>query len=77
MEVNMNYVVDQINNNIVLLESLSTKEKKEIPQSSIPFPISESDIIILKDNIYYKDDQEKLSRTKLMKLKFNQAKSNK
>lgn len=67
----MKYSVDRIENNIIILENLDTKEIKEIKKLS--FKIKEGDILVYKDNKFIKDDKEKDNRLKLLEEKLKRV----
>ena len=70
----MKYSVDRIENNIIVLENLDTKEIKEINKSKLSFKVKEGDILVFKDNVFIKDDKAKEDRLKMMQEKFNKLK---
>ena len=71
----MKYAVDKLEDNIVVLENLDTKEIKNVELSKFDFNIKEKDIIIYKNNKYIKDDKLKQDRLKLMQEKLNKVKN--
>ena len=52
----MKYAVDKIEENIVTLESLDTKEKKEVLLRVLPSNIKEGTILTYENEVYKKDD---------------------
>lgn len=71
----MKYAVDKIENNIALLENISTREKKEVATSLLPSSINEGSILIYQDGKYIIDNNtEKERRNKLLD-KFNRLKN--
>ena len=54
----MKYAIDRIINNIVILENIKTKEKKEVPLTKFNFPIYDGKIIIYKNNKYLPAENE-------------------
>ena len=75
MEDNMKYAVDRIEGDIVILENLETKEKKEVQKSELPNTIKESNIVIESNNTYSISQEEENERLKLIQEKFNKIKS--
>ena len=70
----MKYAVDRIEGNIIVLENINTKEIKEINKKSISFKVNDGDILVLKNNKYYKDDKSKEERLKIIKEKLDKLK---
>ena len=70
----MKYAVDRIEGNIIILENINTKEIKEINKKSISFKVNDGDILVLKNNKYYKDDKLKEERLKIIKEKLDKLK---
>ena len=66
----MKYSVDKIEKDIIVLENLDTLEHKEV---KLPFKVKEGDIIIYKNNKYYKDDKLKQDRIKLLEEKLKRV----
>ena len=66
----MKYSVDRIENNIIVLQNLDTKEIKEVKLS---FKVKEGDILIYKDNKYIKDDNLKNDRLKMLEEKLKRV----
>lgn len=71
----MKYAVDRIEGDIVILENLETKEKKEVQKSELPNTIKESNIVIESNNTYSISQEEENERLKLIQEKFNKIKS--
>lgn len=71
----MKYAVDRIENNIVILENINNKEIREVNIKKIGFNINEGDILVFKNNRYYKDDKEKKNRISLLQEKLNKVKN--
>lgn len=71
----MKYAVDRIEGDIVILENLETKEKKEVQKSELPNTIKESNIVIESNNTYNISQEEENERLKLIQEKFNKIKS--
>ena len=57
----MKYVIDRIENEIVILEELNTKEKIEVEVSKLPNEIKEG-IVLKKEENFIIDTEETLSR---------------
>lgn len=73
----MKYAVDKIDNNIVLLESLLDKTKKEVSINILPDNIKEGSIITYENNIYTKDEEQEQQRRTTIKNKFDMLKKRK
>ena len=69
----MNYSVDRIENDIIILQNLDTKEMKEINKKSLRYNVKEGDILVYKDNIYIKDDNLKQDRLKMLEEKLKRV----
>lgn len=65
----MKYAVDKVEDDIVLLENILNGEKKEVRKECFSFQVKETDIIIVENGIYKKDDYEKNDRIKMIKEK--------
>lgn len=70
----MKYAVDKIENNIALIEELSTKEKKEVSVSLLPSSINEGSILIFQDGAYIIDKNTEKERRNKLQDKFNRLK---
>ena len=73
----MKYIVDRIEENIVILEKYPTKEMIEIDKRILSDNIHEGSVIIYENNKYYLDTDDELKRRqeileKFMKLKFEE-----
>ena len=73
----MKYSVDKIEGNIVILESLSTKEQKEVLLEVLPSNIKEGTILTYENEVYKKDEVLEKQRTTSIKNKFNMLKKKK
>ena len=71
----MKYAVDRIEGKIIVLENINTKEIKEVNKQELGFNVSDGDIIIYKDNKYYKDDKAKQERINMLREKMNRLKN--
>ena len=70
----MKYSVDRIENNIVILQNLDTKEVLKVNKKDIKYKVADGDILLFKDNKYIKDDKIKEDRVKLIQDKLNKLK---
>lgn len=71
----MKYAIDRIIDDIVIIENIETKEKKEISIETLPKNIKEGNIIIEK--ITYKlDSEEEKKRREIIKNKLKELKNN-
>ncbi len=66
----MNWIVDRIENNIVVLENLTTKEIKEVELHLIPSSIHEGSFLIEQDGSYIQKEVEELKRRKEIEARF-------
>lgn len=67
----MKYVVDRIENEIVILESLETQLKKEVLLSELSEEIKEGNILIYENELYTIDLEEEQKRRQTIKNKFD------
>lgn len=70
----MKYAIDRIEEDIVILEDIINKEKKEVNINKLPSDIHEGNIIICEDGKYLLDEQEENARRKRITDKFNKLK---
>lgn len=70
----MKYCVDRIEDNIVILQDLDTKEIKKVLKKDIGIRVKDGDILVYKDNKYMKDNKLKEDRIKLIQEKMNRLK---
>lgn len=70
----MNYAVDRINENIVILENTLSGEKIEIDITNLPQGIKEGSIITLNDGIYTLNTDEEELRRQRIREKLNRLK---
>ena len=70
----MKYVVDRIENNIIILENLKDKSILEIPKDKINFLIKNGDVLYYVNNKFRLDLETKKKRIELIKEKFNKVK---
>lgn len=65
----MKYVVDRIENQIAVLESLETKKILNVNKSVLPKKVSEKDVLILENGKYVLDDNAKKERLEIIRRK--------
>ena len=70
----MKYAVDKIEENIVTLESLDTKEKKEVLLEVLPSNIKEGTILTYENSVYKKEEVLEQQRRTSIQNKFNRLK---
>ncbi|MBE6146413.1 MAG: DUF3006 domain-containing protein [Firmicutes bacterium] len=73
----MKYAVDKIEENIVTLESLDTKEKKEVLLEVLPSNIKEGTILTYENEVYKKDEVLEQQRKTSIQNKFNMLRKKK
>lgn len=73
----MKYAVDKIESNIVTLESLDTKEKKEVLLEVLPVNIKEGTILTYENDIYTKDQILEQQRRTNIQNKFDMLRKRK
>lgn len=73
----MKYAVDKIESNIVTLESLDTKEKKEVLLDILSSNIKEGTILTYENEIYTKDEVLEQQRRTSIQDKFNKLRKRK
>ena len=69
------YIVDRIEENIVVLEDEETGEMLEVSKSDIKVDISTGDLLKLENDSYTDDTEGTLKRKKRIKNKFELLKS--
>ena len=67
----MKYAVDRIEDNIVVLENINTKEKLEVQKELLPSNIKDGTILIFENNEYKFDLIEEELRRKKIQERFN------
>ena len=67
----MKYVVEKIENNIVVLESLDNEMKKEVLLSKLPAGTKEGTILTYENDAYTKDEALEQQRRASIKSKFD------
>ena len=70
----MKYAVDRIEENIAIIENLTTKEKKEVPCKELPENIHEKAILRMENDTFILDEREELSRKEALRAKLEQLK---
>lgn len=70
----MNYAIDQIVEDIVILENITTGEKQEVNKTLLPPEIKEGRIITIKNNQYILNTTEEESRKNRLKAKLERLK---
>lgn len=73
----MKYSVDKIEENIVTLESLDTKEKKEVFLEVLPSNIKEGTILTYENEVYKKDEVLEQQRRTSIQSKFDRLRKRK
>ena len=73
----MKYAIDKIEENIVTLESLDTKGKKEVPLEVLPSNIKEGTILTYENEVYKKDEVLEQQRRTSIKNKFDMLRKRK
>lgn len=58
----MKYIVDRIENEIVICENQETKQIENFNLEQFPEGIKDGDVVILKDGKFEKDDEETVDR---------------
>ena len=71
----MKYAVDRIIDDIVVLENIETKEKKEVNIANVPKTIKEKNILIYINGKYIIDKEEEKIRTLRIIEKLNKLKN--
>ena len=73
----MKYSIDRIEGKIAILESLTTKEQKEVLLEVLPSNIQEGTILIYEKEVYKKDKVLEQKRRSSIQNKFNMLKKKK
>lgn len=71
----MKYSVDEIIDEIIKLEDLETRDIVYLDKKDLDFNIRENDILVFKNNKYYKDDNLKEKRIDTLKEKLERLKN--
>ena len=71
---NNKFCVDEIIDDVIKLENLTTREIIYINLSELDFSVVDGDILYYKDDKYYKDDNAKKERIKMLQEKLDRLK---
>ena len=71
----MKYSVDEIIDEIIKLENLETRDIIYLDKKDLDFNIRENDILVFKNNKYYKDNNLKEKRIDMLKEKLERLKN--
>lgn len=72
----MKYAIDRIEENIAILENITTKEIIEVELSLLPPNIQESNILIYENNEYKLDTETESKRKEDILNRFNKLRKN-
>lgn len=72
----MKWVIDQIEEDLVILESISTKEKKEVSINLLPASIHEGSVLIFYQQQYFLDEDTELKRRTEILERFKRLRNN-
>lgn len=70
----MKYVVEKVEGNIVVLESIIDSSKKYITLEELKFSVKENDVLLFDNEEYILDENEKNDRIKRIKDKMDRLK---
>lgn len=70
----MKYVIDRIEDNIVVCQNLETKEMVEIEKKLLPQNIKDGNVLLFENNEYKLDLDEEQIRRKRIRERFNRLK---
>lgn len=73
----MKYAVEKIEEDIVVLESLEDRTKKEVQISELPENIKEGNILTYENELYKKDEELEQQRRETIKNKFDMLRKKK
>lgn len=73
----MKYAVEKIEEDIVVLESLEERTKKEVQISELPENIKEGNILTYENELYKKDEELEQQRRETIKNKFDMLRKRK
>ena len=73
----MKYAVEKIEEDIVVLESLEDRTKKEVQISELPKNIKEGNILTYENELYKKDEELERQRRETIKNKFDMLRKKK
>lgn len=72
----MEWAVDKIEDNIVIIENTQTLERKEVDKELLPSSIHEGSILIYKDKEYYLNQDKEILRRKEIEERFKRLRNN-
>lgn len=70
----MKYVIDRIEDNIVICQNLETKEMVEIEKKLLPQNIKDGNVLLFENNEYKLDLDEEEIRRQRIRERFNRLK---
>jgi len=70
----MKYSIDKIIDNIVVIENINTKEKKEIDITNFPSDTKEGNIVVEKESKYILDKETEIERRNMLRNKLERLK---
>ena len=70
----MKYAVDRVEDNIIILQDLNTKEIKEINKKELTFEVNDGDILSYENKKYFKNNNEKEEKLRIIKEKLDKLK---
>ncbi len=70
----MKYIVDRVEDNIVVCENLETKEMIELDKSLLPENIKDGNVLLFENNEYKLDLNEEELRRQRIRERFNRLK---
>ena len=72
----MKWVIDRIEDDIVILESISTKEKKEVSINLLPSSIHEGSVLVFYNEQYINDEDYEIKRRTEILERFKRLRNN-
>lgn len=70
----MKYIIDRVEDNIVVCENLETKEMIELDKSLLPENIKDGNVLLFENNEYKLDLNEEELRRQRIRERFNRLK---
>ena len=70
----MKYIIDRVEDNIVVCENLETKEMIELDKSLLPKNIKDGNVLLFENNEYKLDLNEEELRRQRIRERFNRLK---
>ena len=70
----MKYIIDRVEDNIVVCENLETKEMIELDKSLLPKNIKDGNVLLFENNKYKLDLNEEELRRQRIRERFNRLK---